>query len=294
MQNFRAFFVRWLGVILLVAKGIAAVAQTQSSSGSALNSATNSPWSRIVMIGASASAGFTLSEPFGGTNTAKCRLSYYLDAALIAPHEPVKNFANALFFLMPESAGRIQIEQAVKARPTLVVGLDFLFWQCYGQGTNDAERLSRFDASLKLLESLQCPLVLGEIPDASSATNTGIISVEQVPSPTALARANERLHEWSAKHPQVVIVPLAGFMRAAMANQKLTIHGENLPAGKTRGLLQNDQLHPNSRGAAMLALGILDALVSKQPRFPASDVRWDSAEVLRLGSQSALARSATK
>jgi hypothetical protein len=31
--------------------------------------AAESPWQRVVVIGASASGGFVLSEPFGGTNT---------------------------------------------------------------------------------------------------------------------------------------------------------------------------------------------------------------------------------
>ncbi len=252
--------------------------------------ATNSPWNRVVMIGASASAGFVFSEPFGGTNTAKCRMNHYLEAALKAPHEPVKNLANALFFLLPEPAGRMQIEKAVEARPTLVVGVDFLFWFCYGQGTNDAERLARFEGGLKLLESVKCPLVLGTIPDASFATNTGIISPAQVPSAAALTVANARLKSWAAARPHVVLVPLSDFMRAAMANQPLTVHGQILPAGKTRANLQDDLLHPTPRGAAWLALGILDAVV-KRLGFPAADVRWNAEEVFQIGSWAALGQS---
>ena len=272
-----------LGLVLvavLIFNGSASFAQTAS---------TNSSWNRIVMIGASASAGFVFSEPFGGTNTTKCRLNYYLNAALKVPHEPVKNLASALFFLMPETAGRMQVEQAVQARPTLVVGVDFLFWFCYGQGTNDAERLQRFDAGLKLLEAIKGPLVLGTIPDASFATNSGIISPAQVPSPTALAAANTRLKTWAVAHPQVVLVPLSEFMSAAMADRPLTVHGQTLPAGKTRAILQNDLLHPAPRGAAWLALGILDAAV-KRPGFSPVDVRWNAEEVFQLGSQSAFGK----
>ena len=84
------------------------------------------------MVGASATAGFTMSEPFGGTNTAQYRLNRYVEAALLAPHEPVTNLASALFFLQPEAAGRSQIDLALKLKPTLVVGVDFPFWFCYG------------------------------------------------------------------------------------------------------------------------------------------------------------------
>src|SRR5688572_1364946 len=94
----------------------------------AANATTNSPWERVVMVGASVSAGFTASEPLGGPSTPQYRLSRYVDAALLVPHEPVQNLANTLFFIQPELLGRQQIDAALKARPTLVLGVDFLFW----------------------------------------------------------------------------------------------------------------------------------------------------------------------
>ena len=78
------------------------------------------------------------------------------------------------------------------------------------------------------------------------------------------------------------------FMRTAMADQALTVHGQTLPAGKTRAILQSDLLHPTPHGVAWLALGILDAVVTKLPAFPANDVRWNAGEVFQIGSQSAL------
>ena len=62
----------WLAVLLLVfrvAPGVAADAG---------NASTNRLWQKIVLVGASASAGFTVSEPLGGTNTARLRLSRYV------------------------------------------------------------------------------------------------------------------------------------------------------------------------------------------------------------------------
>ncbi len=249
--------------------------------------AADPPWQRVVVIGASASAGFVLSEPFGGTNTARCKLDHYLDAAITASHAPVKNLATTLMFLNPGAFGPMQIEAATNASPTLVIGVDFLFWFCYGEESTDAGRAQRFENGLKLLEQISCPLVVGDIPDASSATNTGMISIAQVPSEAARRAANKRLLEWAAAHSQVTVMPLAEFMRATMANQAVIIHGRTVPAGKTRALLQGDQLHPNPRGAAVLVLKILDALVARHPEFGAADVRWNSEEVLRLGWQSA-------
>ena len=234
------------------------------------------------MVGASVSAGFTESELFGGPRTPQYRLSRYVDAALLMPHEPVQNVGNAMFFMAPEEAGRRQIEQAIKTGPTMVVGIDFLFWFCYGNVPTNEDRLQRFEKGLKLLENIQCPLVLGDIPDASGAAN-GILSEDEIPSALVMSAANRRLKEWAATHPRVVVLDLSGFMRATMANQPLTIHGHTWPEGESRALLQDDKLHPSHSGCAALALAILDAGLSKQPGFSADKVCWNPEEVLRLG-----------
>jgi len=238
------------------------------------------------MVGASASAGFTESEPLGGPKTPQYRLSRYLDAALLVAHEPVQNLANAMFFIQPEAAGRYQIDQALEARPTLLVGVDFLFWFCYGEGPTDKDRLQRFEKGLKLLEAVPCPLILGDIPDASGASDD-MLPADQIPSAETMSAANRRLKQWAATRRQVVIVSLSGFMRTAMANQALTIHGHTVPEGKTRDLLQSDKLHPSALGSAVLALAILDAFQSGRPAQSAAEIRWNSKEVLRLGFNAA-------
>ena len=76
--------------------------------------AMKSPFNRIAMIGASVSAGFTESELFGGPKTAQYRLHHYLNAALLVPHEPAANFANAMFFLAPEADAVRQTDRIAK------------------------------------------------------------------------------------------------------------------------------------------------------------------------------------
>src|SRR6185436_7262205 len=197
---------------------------------------TQSPWNRIVLIGASASAGFTASEVFGGTNTAKCRLSRYVDAAIAVPHEPAENLAQPFFFMQPEASGQTQVRDAVESNPSLVIGVDFLFWFCYGtQARTDAERLRRFEHGLKLLESIPGPLIVGDIPDASAAVG-GMLSERQMPSQAVLIAANERLTKWAAGRSKVVVVPLAAFMRGAMANSELHVRHYAWPAGQSRRL----------------------------------------------------------
>ncbi len=263
---------------LLLAGPALAADQQQSSKSSAANPTTKTPWSRIVMIGASASAGFNESEPFGGPVTSQLRLNRYLDASILPSHEPVRNLSTALFFMQPDAQGQSQSQRALQSDPTLLVALDFLFWFCYGDGTTDKDRLDRFDKGLKLLEPFHCPLIVGDLPDASAAVER-MLTPDEIPSPAALSAANHRLKEWAATRKQTVVVPLSSFMRNAIANKPVTVHGHTLAEGKTRVLLQDDKLHPSAAGCAVLALAIFDNFLSSQTALSASDIRWDAKEV---------------
>ena len=244
------------------------------------NQAT-SVWRRVVVIGASASAGFTMTEPFGGTNTMKLALDRYLDAALKVPHEGVQNFGTALFFMRPELMGLRQIDLARDAKPSLVVAVDFMFWFCYGDVKTDADRKARFEKGLDLLDKFHCPLLVGDIPDASAAVQTGMLSQQQVPSTEARAAANRRLKEWAAARTNVTVIPLAKFTRDAMENKAVSFRGIALAAGRTRGLLQNDNLHPNQSGCAMLALMIFDTFISDHSDLSSNSVLWNPRSVLQ-------------
>jgi len=121
--------------------------------------------------------------------------------------------------------------------------------------------------------------VLGDIPDASAASNR-MLSPEEIPGPETLATANRRLREWAAKRHHVTLVPLASIMRSATLGQALIVHGVTVPEGKSRGLLQDDRLHPSTLGAAMLALATFDAFVSSHKTHKATEVLWDPQAVL--------------
>ncbi|MDB6028737.1 MAG: hypothetical protein JWM68_4960 [Verrucomicrobiales bacterium] len=268
--------------LLAVCGNVTLPAQPQEApAASAVTRKPNSRWERVVMVGASVSAGFTAAEPLGGPKTEPFRLSRYIDAAILPPHQ-LENLASSMFFMQAEASGRRQIEAATKSNPTLVLGVDFLFWFCYGEGTTDAQRLARFEQGLKLLETVQCPLVVGDIPDASAALGR-MLRPEEMPSSQAMSSANRRLKEWAAKRPQVIILELSKFMRTVAANQSLTIHGHDWPVGRTRVLLQGDNLHPSAPGCAVLTLAVLDAFQSASPDVAADDIRWDPKELFMAG-----------
>ena len=103
------------------------------------------------------------------------------------------------------------------------------------------------------------------------------------------AEANARLQKWAAAHTNITVVPLARFIQKISADESVTIHNLTLPAGKTRALMQDDHLHPTPRGAALLALTILDALTKTQKPFSAADVDWNWNEVFQRGFQKAQA-----
>ncbi|HEX5220268.1 MAG TPA: SGNH/GDSL hydrolase family protein, partial [Verrucomicrobiae bacterium] len=248
----------WMVCCVGVSTASEAVSPKGNASFAATNVAQSAPWQRIVMIGASATAGFTASEPLGGTNTAHYALSRYVDAALKVPHDPVVNLGNAFFFFQPEAMGRQQVGRALTNRPTLIIGLDFPFWFLYGEGDTDEARLQRFEQGLKLLEAISCPLVIGDIPDATAAANK-MLRPDQIPSLKAIAAGNQRLEAWAAGRGHVAVVKLSDFMRQASANRTISIGGHHLPDGQTRMLLQNDRLHPSPPGCAVLALAVLDA-----------------------------------
>jgi hypothetical protein len=296
-SSVRQHLIRWFalcgGIAVAAIVQCADVAMATEGGSASTNVATSSPWERIVMIGASATAGFTASEPLGGTNTAKYALSRYVDAALKVSHQPVLNLGNAFFFFQPQTMGQQQVARALTNRPTLVIGLDFPFWFCYGEGETDEARLQRFEQGLKLLETISCPLVIGDIPDASAAVNK-MLRPDQMPSLKVIAAANQRLEAWAAGRGQVAIVKLSDFMRQAAANRTISISGHSLQDGQTRTLLQNDALHPSPPGCAVLALAVLDAYQATRAGAAGSEFIRDPKEIFRLALKPAGSRDGSK
>jgi hypothetical protein len=236
---------------------------------------------RIVVIGASVSRGFTEAEPFGGEKSNLLRLDRFLDAALQAPHGKIINDSNHLFFTTPKKEADQQLDRLSRRNPSLVVGVDFLFWFLYGYPEKTGDRLVLFEQGLELLSSIEAPLIVGDIPDASASIGR-MLARSMVPDARTRAEANRRLAAWAAERPDVTIVSLSRFLKSAEANAAIELGQLTFEEGTTRDLLQPDRLHPTPTGCAALALAVLSSLSDEG--LKQNEILWDPDQVARLAT----------
>lgn len=227
---------------------------------------------KVFVVGASASAGFSL-------NGRKHPLLPCIDAVVLGAHEKYASNATELFFMNPEATAENQIDEALGANATLIIGVDYLFWMGYGLVKNDDARLAMLEKALKFLEAAKCPVLISEFPDMSPAIGKMLMK-EQVPSKESLIKLNERVREWASKHPNVVLVNLPKFIDQLRSGEEVTLHGNRYEKGSTRKLLQADELHPTAEGTAILALIAMDALCNANKSIPDSAIEWSIPKVL--------------
>jgi phage tail protein X len=229
-----------------------------------------------LIVGASVSAGFCLEEPLGGKKSDQYALKHHLAAAFAAEGAKVSSAANRLLFMNTQEGVKPMMAKVKALKPTLAVGVDFLFWHCYGRVKDEAERLAKLETGLALAAEFTGEVVLGDLPDASAAAagKGSMLSPSQVPKPETLAAANARLREWAKARPNVSILPVSQFMASSLADAAIRIGPLELPAGSTARLLQADKLHCGRRGCSALAISVLNLLVEKGV-LEKSEVRWD-------------------
>lgn len=226
-------------------------------------------WERPVIIGASLSDGFHLSDmglPFASPRSKELGLHHHLKNELKVAHGPILNLGSNWTFIAAEPTGKRQIEKAREADPTVVFAIDYLFWylsaepRFRGRGYREMSRLEFFEVGLAHLATLKCPVVVGNIPDAKSSVGK-VLSEESYAGTEMIAKANERLAEWIAERPNFALLDLHYFHKQVSTNQEVSVLDEVTPKGQTRDLfLQSDQLHPTLAGASMIAKVALDVL----------------------------------
>lgn len=223
----------------------------------------------MSIVGASVSAGFVDTVLAGGSaDNETVPLLRVVRPWLEELDAVVASRADLAMFLDPLARGKRQVEQSLRAQPSLVVGIDFLFWFGYGSvprklveelGTEPAARIATLESGLALLERITCPLVVGDFPDMSGASQR-MLRPAQIPDATTRDKLNERVRQWAGSRPNVRVVGLAPMVaQMKLVGVELELAGGVLkvPPG---GLLQGDRLHVNRLGMAWVGLQLQEFL----------------------------------
>lgn len=238
---------------------------------------------RVAFIGASATAGFGCvlrEQREDGPYTCGFCLK---DMVLLACPQLdllTSDLSSSFFFMDPLAAGARTAKRAQEFHPDCVVALDFLFWFAYGDDapdgkrvTSEADRLAKFELGLKELEQFTAPVIVGDLPDMSSAVGK-MLSRAQMPQVATLEQLNTRLKDWAKTRPNVRVIALSTMLeeisREHAQPSTLSDTTSNSSSKKpTRRvertgleLLQPDDLHPAPRGLARLACAVANELNS--------------------------------
>jgi hypothetical protein len=224
---------------------------------------------RVALLGASVTDGFGLALELSGEQRS---LADFLAAAERSADPGARqrlDLADHLLFLQAEPAARTQIEATAKFQPTLVLAPDLLFWFVYGD-RREEQRLAAFERGLALIDGLRArlsaPLVLGDLPDMSSASEL-MLPKSLRPSAATLEAANRRATAWAREREDVVLVPLADLALALDDDGALSGPGWSFEPGESDELLQADQLHPTVLGTALLLNLCFETLAERQARL---------------------------
>ena len=272
----------------------------------------------LAVLGASASAGFGVMVvgPGGdGPGVVGTRLAEIVLAIDEPPPVVVRDWSTASFFTNPLEIGPEAVRRCLDGSPDAILAIDFLFWFAYGafdaQGeriVDESQRDGLFEVGLSLLDSIDVPILVGDLPDVRGA-NPRMLSRWQVPSVETLARLNARLLAWAEAKPHVRIFPLAERTRIALEDRGPPKSREEPTESSEEGvaqkqsrlppLLQRDRLHPTFEGLVLIAeaaLRAMEGVPGMEPLIEALDVpaadESDLAERIRARLLEAEARPA--
>lgn len=214
---------------------------------------------RPVIIGASVSDGYEHTERLGGPRSDALALDLYLQKAFKSPVKEIQNFSNRFCFIHPLGISHRQVSDALETKPTVIIAVDQLFWQLYGNFASAERRLITFKAALKKLDPITCPLIIGNIPDASHSLGK-MLAASQIPDMKTVDEANDILNEWVKKRKKTAIIDLSSFMKSCVANKEIKLKHVTYPQGTTKKFLQTDMLHPTAIGAKAISYAVIDSI----------------------------------
>lgn len=234
---------------------------------------------RIVVIGADVSDGFKLEDEIG----VPVSFADIVEAALMAKHEPVARKTSTLFAANPLASVREVVGEARTAKPTLLVGVDYVFWLGYGDAANDQDRLARLEQGLKLLDGFTCPVLLGDFPDASPALEAAppFLQKSQAPGVAMLQKLNDFLHAWAAEHKNAIVVPVSDVVKKIHLAEEFRLRGNTYYKSAVKSLLQKDLLHPTADGSIALWIACADSLVEARHDVDSGQFDWNVQSIYR-------------
>lgn len=250
-------------------------------------------WSRVHVIGASASAGFGVRAPVppgSGLRPPTMTLAKVAATASLVGAE-VTGDATGLFFADPCGTGTAQVDAALEAdpRPSIVLADDFLFWFTYGgldaerkPIKDEAQRLALLERGLAQLDRLAdagLRVVVGDVPDMSEAVGR-MLTPRQMPAPATLQAANDRIRAWAGARRAVALLPLAELVGDLRSGTPFTAGRRTWSERADGPLIQRDRLHPTFAGmVALLAKTEQSAnerfLGAMQPNAPGAPAAFE-------------------
>lgn len=214
---------------------------------------------QVGIIGASVSGGFVdVADTDAEPPNASFPLQKVLRAVWRDPGVNIKDTTTGLglaMFLRPTQYGKRQIQLLQRRKPSLVIGVDFVFWFGYGpHGSGPAgqqRRLALQQEGLALLETLDAKLLLGDYPDMTGAARR-MLPPHYVPTADTQKMLNERLHSWARKRGNVLVFPLSNFAAEARTRTQVFAYGDRKLSLPKLSLLQSDRLHATRLGMVVL------------------------------------------
>lgn len=234
-------------------------------------------FSRPVVIGASASDGFGLSvrehgaKPGDGVSVS---LADILRVGLNGRH-PVEGYASSMVFVNPGPILAGEMDRALRQSPSIVIGIDYLFWYVYG--TKDAlgapmrtadERLANLERGLAQADralSRGIPVIVGDIPDMKAAIGK-MLSRAQVPDPATLDAVNSRIREWAQSRPGARVFGLRESVMSINTNGSMRAGGTEWSVDDHGPLLLRDELHPSFTGLVAVASSVIESAATLLPQ----------------------------